>query len=471
MASLLPGCAVSFVGGMSAAGVGIGGGSLYLPVFIMQVGNEAAVPLAKFNSAAVSAAALCINIQRRHEIADRPLTNYDLVLLIEPLTLLGTICGVVLNVLLLSSQIRAFIVLVLVILTLMTVWNGYRQFVDESAVIKDVGEAMTSAGAATKAAVRRSSQVGNKGFSRQVSSESEAGNKEPLLREPALPPNAVRESKESGGRRTSASPSKVDWNRKTLEERRYSLFAANNKVLEAERGIPWMNIGAIVLVALVCFGLEFFSGGGLALFCGSSSQQLALAAAALGVLAWTSGFVWYLVKQSSHWISLGISEHQAYGEKLSWTARRIAAWLMLAFLAGLGAGCSGISGGIVKAPAMVAMGISPSVVAATSNFMVLFTSSSTTFQYWLLGRVQVCDAAIYGAAAFAGALLGQVVFVRLQEWSKRQSFVTVWLAVEIGLSVVCTVVSWYLTVQSGVSNDANLEDVCGEYGKYVEFSD
>mmetsp|Transcript_92584 Transcript_92584/g.177774 ORF Transcript_92584/g.177774 Transcript_92584/m.177774 type:complete len:123 (+) Transcript_92584:3-371(+) len=122
---------------------------------------------------------------------------------------------------------------------------------------------------------------------------------------------------------------------------------------------------------------------------------------------------------------------------------------------------------MVKAPFMIQMGISPTVAAATSNFMVLFTSASTTFQYVLLGRIIYQDALVFGAFAFVGAFLGQLAFVKLQERSGRQSFVTFWLSVEIGLSIICTALSWYLTEEEHWTSG----DICSSLTERVDFGD
>jgi uncharacterized membrane protein YfcA len=54
------------------------------------------------------------------------------------------------------------------------------------------------------------------------------------------------------------------------------------------------------------------------------------------------------------------------------------------FISGLMAGLLGIGGGLILGPLLLELGLHPIVSTATSNFLVLFTSSSTSIQFILL---------------------------------------------------------------------------------------
>lgn len=453
---------ISFVGGMSAAGVGIGGGSLYLPVFIALVGNELAIPLAKTNCLAVSAAALLLNIQRKHPKADRPMTNYDIVLLLEPVTLLGTIGGVSLNILMPSGVLRVFLVLLLCLQMVFAVRNGAQQYKEESeAIIREDLEALSRENSKeTLSMSRQTSNTSSKGgLSRQTSPGQFAKQTSPGEMSSVGSVGSCEEGSEDGkrkkGKRKSTKRSRLDL--------QYELFSASNKILAEEKGIPWGRILTIAVIGLTCYALEFSSGGGMAFFCGNLLKRLSLAAAIIGVVCWTMYWCWRLLKQSLNWVALGVTEAQVYGESISWRTSTFALWLSIGLVAGIAAGATGISGGMVKMPFMIQMGISPTTAAATSNFMVLFTSASSAFQYTMLGRLHP-SALMFGAFAFVGALLGQFLFLKLQQRSRRQSFVTFWLSVEIGLSIICTAISWYLTTEDTTNWEAHTCTILKDIG-------
>eukprot|EP01083_Nonionella_stella_P296956 1008638_1 len=97
--SILGGALIS-VAALLAAGAGIGGGGLYLPVFVvvLKYDPHLAVPLSKATIVGVAYGGYLVNYRRRHPLADRPLIDYDIALLFEPMLLAGTMLGVGMNV-------------------------------------------------------------------------------------------------------------------------------------------------------------------------------------------------------------------------------------------------------------------------------------------------------------------------------------------------------------------------------------
>ena len=73
-----------------------------------------------------------------------------------------------------------------------------------------------------------------------------------------------------------------------------------------------------------------------------------------------------------------------YDEKdINWTRETIIKLCCIGFIAGFIAGTIGIGGGVVLGPILLDLGIHPIVGTVTTNFLVLITSSSTTFQFIL----------------------------------------------------------------------------------------
>lgn len=68
---------------------------------------------------------------------------------------------------------------------------------------------------------------------------------------------------------------------------------------------------------------------------------------------------------------------------ISWTRSTIIKLCFIGFMAGFIAGIIGIGGGVVLGPILLDLGIHPIVGTVTTNFLVLITSSSTTFQFIL----------------------------------------------------------------------------------------
>ena len=106
------------------------------------------------------------------------------------------------------------------------------------------------------------------------------------------------------------------------------------------------------------------------------------------------------------------------------------------FVAGVAAGFIGIGGGIINGPIMLQLGLVPQVATATSSFMVLFTSSSTTLQYVLLGTAPVFENLFCFVVSFVGAVIGQNVIKIVIAKTGRQSFINFFLSFFIILSAI-----------------------------------
>lgn len=72
-------------------------------------------------------------------------------------------------------------------------------------------------------------------------------------------------------------------------------------------------------------------------------------------------------------------------QDIKWDSNNIRSKFPLyGFFSGVLAGLLGIGGGLILGPLLLELGLHPVVSTATTNFLVLFTSSSTSIQFILL---------------------------------------------------------------------------------------
>jgi hypothetical protein len=97
---------------------GIGGGGIVVPVYIlvMALPLKVAVPVGAATVLGGAIGSTLVNLQRRHPLADRPLIDFDLVLVMEPLTLVGTLLGTIFH----RTLSEKFLVILLVMLLSIT---------------------------------------------------------------------------------------------------------------------------------------------------------------------------------------------------------------------------------------------------------------------------------------------------------------------------------------------------------------
>lgn len=83
------------LGLMIAAAGGIGGGGMLVPLFVLcsKFSAKLAVPLSNITILGGAITNAFLNLQKRHPLADRPLVDWDLILVMEPLTIGGALAG------------------------------------------------------------------------------------------------------------------------------------------------------------------------------------------------------------------------------------------------------------------------------------------------------------------------------------------------------------------------------------------
>ena len=69
---------------------------------------------------------------------------------------------------------------------------------------------------------------------------------------------------------------------------------------------------------------------------------------------------------------------------IKWNQNIFIKFPIYSFVSGLMAGLLGIGGGLILGPLLLELGLHPMISTATSNFLVLFTSSSTSIQFIIL---------------------------------------------------------------------------------------
>lgn len=95
-------------------------------------------------------------------------------------------------------------------------------------------------------------------------------------------------------------------------------------------------------------------------------------------------------------------------------------------LGGLFAGClaglSGIGGGLLLVPLMVAMGITPIQAVGTSTFAKFMISASGSWQNWCMGSLDFQRVATLGVPSLLSAQLGAYVATRLPSYLLLSTF-------------------------------------------------
>ncbi|TVU09272.1 hypothetical protein EJB05_42730, partial [Eragrostis curvula] len=148
-------------------------------------------------------------------------------------------------------------------------------------------------------------------------------------------------------------------------------------------------------------------------------------------------------------VAVGVSMFEAYGlmsgkrvlsskgtQQSTFKPHQLSAYCMFGMVAGVIGGLLGVGGGFILGPLFLELGIPPQVSSATSTFAMMFSSSMTVVEYYLLHRYPVPYAAYVFAVAFIAAIIGQNYVRRLIDWLGRASLIIFILASMIFISAI-----------------------------------
>jgi hypothetical protein len=117
---------------------GIGGGGIVVPIYIIVLGLSPrfAIPLGSVTVLGGSLAGLLLNLKRRHPLADRPVIDWDLVLVMEPLVLVGALIGAIFHRVVSEKILTVLLVMLLGVIAHTTLAKAKRMFNAEKRYIE-----------------------------------------------------------------------------------------------------------------------------------------------------------------------------------------------------------------------------------------------------------------------------------------------------------------------------------------------
>jgi len=387
-----------------AAGGGIGGGGILVPIYILVMGfsPKHAIPLSNITVFGGALANTALNWPKRHPHANRPLVDWDLIMVMEPLTIAGALIGAFLNKLLNET----LLVVMLVALLSFTAYNTLKKSMKMYAIeTKHIQEELRLRGDGTK--------------------ESE------LTR---IAKDIDHEDEEEAGE-------------SLLVNEEIEMEDELKQILEEEQDPPMRNIMILGIMFVVVLVVNIVKGGGafpspLGITCGSMSFW-----AANGLmLGWIIMISLYARKYLVQRFDLKekVNYQYAIGD-IQWDERTTIVYPLICCLAGLFAGMFGVGGGIVKGPLMLAMNVHPAVSSASSACMILFTSFTATTSFIVFGLLIPDYAVVCVVIGFLATLVGQTGLSYLMAKSQRNSYI----AFSIGGVVLLS--AFLMTIQSLVS--------------------
>mmetsp|Transcript_40774 Transcript_40774/g.108026 ORF Transcript_40774/g.108026 Transcript_40774/m.108026 type:complete len:452 (-) Transcript_40774:270-1625(-) len=398
---------VLFVAGVLCSAGGIGGGGIYVAVLMLAGGLSPhnAVPLSKAVVFFGSVSSFQVNLRRLRGQEGSGVIDWNMCRLIIPGALVGTYLGVMLNYHVADYAIVVFLTVLLAGMTVAVSRTAYFQYTEEVDVSGEVCTAKSPHAIETGDSVHH-----------------EQDESAPLL------------------------SSIVTY--------------GNQQSKEATQQHQDISLAWVILLIVIVSGVGRFHVASCREELSSSQSWGACAHPIIQALFIGHGDSLLENSVAGHMVEkfflilpviscIGLAYHYSMqalaGGKFS--ALQVMAYQGTAFATGIMAGLLGIGGGLIFSPFFLLTGMEPGLAVGTSSTCVLFTSSSTTFQYMFTDRIINPLALLYGAVTLGASFTGTTLVHYFQDHMKRRSFITMIVAAGVATSALLSAVKFVVLYQ------------------------
>lgn len=368
-----------------ANSAGIGGGPVMTPILVLLFAfqTHTAIPLAQVIVFGGALMAIGLRMPVRHPTRDRPLIFYQLIMLVQAPLLFGTSLGALLNTLFPAWLIEILLTSVLVFMCYNTFKKGFMLY--------------------------------NK--------ESKQSSNERLLPGQGSELKPLSDTERSHNNHPALIP--------------YDTARLDPIAEEEKKMVPLKEVLIIFGIWIIVVLYTLMKGGAAPSIVGIQKCS----AAYFGL---TGGFVSILMLIFIYTLKLVIKDTElkeslAYNwdeHDLKWTKKNAVTLGVVSIAVGVLAGMIGIAGGLILIPIMLAYGIRPEQAAATSSFMIFFTSSTAILQFFSSNLVHPQYGIVVLCIAFVGSFTGVTIVKKLIEKVNRPSIIVLILGSIMALAGV-----------------------------------
>ena len=395
-----------------AAGAGVGGGGFLVPLYTLVLGFDAkhAIPLSKITAFGGAIANVILLWNRKHStVPHRHLIDWDIVLLMEPMTMAGALIGTMINKIVSYVVIVSILLPLLFIISISTFQKAVQKYKKESSQEQSQEQV----------------QVQDEQFLEYEQEESppnfiEIQEQAPQYGEDEGSPSfsSLTDLREPGN---PFSLKELLLPQQESEDDPLHLSA----ILESERQHPKYKISALFILFCIVSILNVLKGGWegtnfAGIRCGSVTFYVLIAVTYVVLVLFTILCRHVLMKETAQKIALNYPFAEC---DIQWDQYTTLLYPGLCIGIGVLAGLVGVAGGIMKGPLLLSLGVDPLVTAASSAVMVLFTSATTSVSFLTFGMVVYDYAAVLIIISFISSFFGQLVMTYLVKKSGRSSYV------------------------------------------------
>ncbi|CAA7042080.1 unnamed protein product [Microthlaspi erraticum] len=353
---------IGFLGSACGTVGGVGGGGIFVPMLTLILGfdTKSAAAISKCMIMGASASSVWYNVRVRHPTKEVPILDYDLALLFQPMLLLGITVGVSLSVVFPYWLITVLIIILFVGTSSRSFFKGIEMWKEETLLKNELEKQ------------HHGSTVNSRGE---------------LLIDTVYEPLYPREEK-----------SELEIIKSNLKWKRLLVLVT-----------VWL---AFLVIQVIKNEIKVCSTTYWVLFC----LQFPVAFAVYGFEAVR------LFRENKNRLINGNTESVCEAT-IEWTPLSLIFCALCGLVGGVVGGLLGSGGGFVLGPLLLEIGVIPQVASATATFVMMFSSSLSVVEFYLLKRFPIPYAMYLMSVSILAGFWGQFFIRKLVAILKRASLI------------------------------------------------
>ncbi|WCJ34398.1 Sulfite exporter TauE/SafE family protein [Euphorbia peplus] len=359
--NLVAATVIGFLGSACGTVGGVGGGGIFVPMLTLILGfdTKSAAALSKCMIMGASTSSVYYNIRVRHPTKEVPIIDYDLALLFQPMLMLGITIGVSLSVVFPYWLITVLIIILFIGTSSRSAFKGYEMWKEETTMNKAMDE-------------QRRNTVNSRGE---------------LLIDTPYEPLIPRE-----------------------EKSRMEILCFN---------LRWKRLLVLLLVWIAFLLLQIIKND--VAVCSVWYWVLFLIQLPVSLVVFGNEAV-KLYKEHKKRISTGNTETVCEA-CIEWSPINIVFCALCGILGGTVGGLLGSGGGFILGPLLLEIGVIPQVASATATFVMMFSSSLSVVEFYLLKRFPIPYAIYLTSVSILAGFWGQFFVRKLVVILRRASLI------------------------------------------------
>lgn len=390
---IIVGSLVAFFGAAVGSVGGVGGGGIFVPMLTLIIGfdTKSSTAISKCMIMGAAGSTVYYNLKLKHPTLDLPIIDYDLAMLFQPMLILGISIGVACNVIFANWMVTILLIVLFLGTSSKAFFKGVEAWKQETIQKKEAEKARLENVPADV-----------------IPEEQQEVDFKPLPGEPQRDGESNDNNEEGSG------------NNEESTNERLPTDVTNTIWLN----VRWKELGVLVFVWVAILTLQILK---------TYTTTCSVNYWVLNILQIPVAFSVSIYEAVA--LYKGTAKVASKGEGgIDWKVSQLILYLFAGIMAGLVGGLLGLGGGFIMGPLLLELGIPAQVSSATATFVMLFSSSMSVIEYYILKRFPVPYAAYFFGVCIIAAFTGQHVIRKLVRLLGRASIIIFCLAFVIFLS-------------------------------------